>query len=151
MLKPIAENVYAPHDPDDGGSEGLLAVIYKTVRTEDPLPPGAHFVTDPGLPLQVGVLVHLEGHVVAPHSHPPQPRTLTGTPEVLVVTDGRYELTVYTSRGHHARTVRLEQGDVALLVSGGHSLVCLDDGTMLEIKLGPFTRGGDKVPLTPRS
>lgn len=33
----------------------------------------------------------------------------------------------------------LNEGDIILLVSGGHGLRCLEDTVLLEIKQGPYT------------
>src|SRR3954454_2026346 len=58
-------------------------------------PEATTFVTpDDAIP-QVGLIVHPAGHEVKRHYHVPLERQITGTPEVLVVRQGRCEMKVY--------------------------------------------------------
>ncbi len=145
----VTERVYAPHDPDDGSSEGLLAVIVRTSKLQDEsLEPGTHFLTDPTLPLQVAMLGHNGGDKIPPHYHPPHERRVVGTPEVLVVVGGSYRMTLTTTRGRDAGSHGIDTGDIVILLSGGHGFTALEDESgMLEVKIGPYLGAADKVRL----
>jgi len=97
------------------------------------------FVTPDGYYQQAGFVVYPAGGVIARHSHLPLQRHLTGTPETLIVRQGRVELDLYALDRSHLGTWVLEDGDVVLLVAGGHGLRCLEDTILLEIKQGPYT------------
>ena len=141
-----SETVYAPHDPDDGSSEGVLAVIYRPGELGERVR-GASFVTDPTLPLQVAFIGHETGDQVEPHTHPPAKRETRGTPEVLMIAEGTYHLHLYTSRGRSVGLYSLHEGDLVLLVSGGHGLVALERGSIMEVKMGPYLGADDKVKI----
>lgn len=146
------EEIHAPESME--GSEGLLALIIRTYISRDEvvhLDPGqqqATFVTDPGLPQQVAVILYGEGAEVPAHVHLPQTRTIRGTQEVILVRKGVLLLCVYTSDGKWVASKTLSRGEVAVLVSGGHSLAALTEAEIVEVKTGPYYgRERDKTPL----
>lgn len=139
------------YDPTVGG-EGemeLLAFVVGSERAPNE-PPGANFLTDPKEPQQVAVVRYGSGHVIPPHVHLEHARSITRTVEVLVVRAGEAILDVYDGRGNRAGTALLRQGDVAVLLRGGHGLVAGRDGVeLLEVKNGPYagSRAADKREL----
>ena len=145
-LNLMTTRIMAPPDPDDGSCEGLLAVVIAVGDAYEPPDHGTHFLTEPTLPLQAAALSHKTGDRIEPHYHPPHERTVTGTPEVLIVVDGSYLMTVFTTRGVEAASVTLAAGTLVVIVSGGHGFVALeDDSSMFEVKVGPYLGGADKV------
>lgn len=123
------------HAHADGG-EGLLALIF---RLAAPFPPGISFLTRPELGLQVGVMSHPAGHVVEPHVHLPTPHRIVGTPEVLLVRKGRVHVDFYSDVYREwAGSAELGEGDVILLLAGGHGFRMLEPTELIEIKIGPY-------------
>lgn len=113
-----------------------------------PAPGVTTFVSDPGDPLQVGFVVHPAGHVIAPHVHRPVARSFTGTPEVLLVQQGRCHLDLFDETdGSPLDTVALGPGDIVVLLGGGHGFRMDEDTVLLEVKQGPYGGLDEKRPL----
>lgn len=137
---------------DDTSTDGVLAVIYdiKGAKIREPdLPDGAYFLTDKNAPLQIGYLCRSEGHTVQPHAHIDHERKVVGTPEVLIIISGKWLLTVYEADGEFVDERCLENGMIALLMKGGHSVKCVEAGEILEVKQGPYMGMNDKRFITP--
>jgi hypothetical protein len=96
------------------------------------------FVTPDSETLQLGFVVYPAGGEVARHVHRPLVRELTGTAEALVVREGRCELDVYDDDRRLVATRELRQGDVVLIVGGGHGIRLLEPTILLEVKQGPY-------------
>ena len=97
------------------------------------------FLTPPAFKQQVGFVVYPGGGEVARHTHRRIKRRLTGTSEVLVVRSGRCEIDVYNDRRELVATRELAEGDVMLMVGGGHGFRMIEDTVFLEVKQGPYT------------
>jgi hypothetical protein len=97
------------------------------------------FLTDDSLYQQVGFVVYPAGGEVVRHDHRPIRRVLVGTAEVLVIREGRCEVDLYDELRNLVATRELTQGDVIVLVAGGHGFRILEDTTFLEVKQGPYT------------
>jgi mannose-6-phosphate isomerase-like protein (cupin superfamily) len=97
------------------------------------------FFTPPEFKQQVGFVVYPAGGEIARHLHRPLERHLIGTSEVLVVQKGRCEMDIYNDDRELVATRELREGDVMLLVGGGHGFRMLEDTVFLEIKQGPYT------------
>lgn len=124
-------------DATPDGGEGLLALVVRCVQSISP--PYCRFLTDRHQPMQVGVMSHPPCHVVPPHRHHPLPRSISFTQEVLVIRRGWCNVDVYTSAGSLVERVRVESGDVVVLLSGGHGVTVGADGCeILECKTGPY-------------
>jgi hypothetical protein len=115
--------------------EELIAVI---IRTELH-PSKTTFITADSLYQQIGFVVYPAGGEVARHVHRPIRRELVGTPEVLIVREGRCEVDLYDEMRRLVATRELTQGDVIMLVAGGHGFRILEDTIFLEVKQGPYT------------
>lgn len=120
--------------------ERLIALIVRAGLR----PTETTFVTADSLPQQVGFVVYHAGGEVARHVHRPITRQLEGTAEVLLVRTGRCEVDLYDEEQAHVATRELAQGDVVLLVAGGHGFRMLEDTTFLEVKQGPYTGMDEK-------
>ena len=103
------------------------------------LPDVTTFLTPPAFKQQVGYVVYPAGGEVARHAHRPLQRHLVGTSEVLVVLKGRAYIDVSDDDHAHIATRELRQGDVMLMVGGGHGFRMIEDTVFLEIKQGPYT------------
>ena len=120
--------------------DACLAYIIRA----DFLPDETTFLTPPDYKQQVGYIVYPAGGEIERHVHRPLVRNLVGTSEVLVVQRGRCEIDVYSEGGELVATRELRQGDVMLMVGGGHGFRMLEDTVFLEIKQGPYTGEEEK-------
>lgn len=125
---------YEPFEEVSAGGQ-TLALIIRAELT----PSETTFLTSPDLNMQLGFVVYPEGGAVERHSHVPLQRRIVGTSEVLVVRRGRCEMDVYDDERQLVSTHELRQGDVILMVGGGHGFRMLEDTTLLEVKQGPYT------------
>jgi hypothetical protein len=103
------------------------------------LPERTTFLTPPEYKQQVGYVVYPAGGEVKRHVHRALERHLVGTSEVLVVRQGCCEVDLYNDQRELVATRELREGDVMLMVGGGHGFRMLDDTVFLEIKQGPYT------------
>ena len=70
--------------------------------------------------------------------HLPLERHLIGTSEVLLILKGRTLFDVYDDNRQLIATRELCQGDIMLMVGGGHGFRMLEETVFLEIKQGPY-------------
>ena len=103
------------------------------------VPTETTFFTPPDFTQQVGFVVYPAGGEIARHVHVPLERHLVGTSEVIVVRSGRCELDVFDDDRTLVATRELVEGDVMLMVGGGHGFRMLEDTVLLEVKQGPYT------------
>jgi hypothetical protein len=94
---------------------------------------------------QVGFVVHPAGAEVKRHYHLPLERSIVGTPEVLVVRQGRCEMDVYDDEQDLVCTRELETGDIMVMVGGGHGFRMVEDTVLLEVKQGPYYGPDEKA------
>ncbi|MFQ3574330.1 MAG: hypothetical protein SNJ53_06830 [Thermodesulfovibrionales bacterium] len=110
-----------------------------TIIRADYLPDKTTFITPDGYYQQTGFVVYPKGGVIKRHLHLPLQRHLVGTQEALIVKRGKVEIDLYAMDKSALGTWTLNEGDIILLVSGGHGIRCLEDTVLLEIKQGPYT------------
>jgi hypothetical protein len=97
------------------------------------------FVTPPEFTHQLGFVVYPAGGAVKPHLHRSMERSITGTSEVLLIKKGRCEVDIYSNMKELVATRELREGDILLLVDGGHGFRMLEDTVLVEVKQGPYT------------
>jgi hypothetical protein len=105
------------------------------------------FYTPPESNLQVGDVVHRQGHEILRHVHAPVARRPMPKAEVLLVRRGRCEIDVYDRSRQLVATRELLGGDIAVLLDGGHGFRMLEDTILFEVKEGPYLGAGDKEPF----
>jgi hypothetical protein len=103
------------------------------------LPGETTFITPPEFKQQVGFVVYPAGGEVTRHLHKPLQRQLTGTSEVLILRKGHCIMDVYNNDKMLVASKELYQGDIMLMVDGGHGFRMLEDTVFLEVKQGPYT------------
>jgi hypothetical protein len=108
------------------------------------VPERTTFLTPPEFKQQVGYVVYPAGGEVPRHVHRALERHLVGTSEVIVVRKGRCLLDVYDDERELVATRELHDGDVMLMVGGGHGFRMLEDTVFLEVKQGPYTGVDEK-------
>jgi hypothetical protein len=110
----------------------------------DMQPEKTTFLTPPEFKQQVGFIVYPAGGEVRRHVHRPLERHLVGTSEVLLVRQGRCEADVYNDERELVATRELREGDILLMISGGHGFRMLEPTVFLEVKQGPYTGVDEK-------
>jgi mannose-6-phosphate isomerase-like protein (cupin superfamily) len=103
------------------------------------MPERTTFVTPNDFRQQLGFVVYPKGGEIARHVHRPLERHIVGTSEVLVVRKGRAEIDIYDDDRTLVATRELREGDIMLMVGGGHGFRVLEDTVFLEVKQGPYT------------
>lgn len=109
------------------------------------VPEESVFPLDASLPLQVGFVARQAGQEIPRHAHARFERRIVGTAEVLVVLRGRCELDVYDTDNTCVGSSVLSEGEILVMVDGGHGFRMLEDTTFLEIKQGPYHGPSEKV------
>lgn len=130
------------HTTLDGG-EGLLAIVVKAdwkIETED----GIRFLTPPEAQLQLGVMQRPLNYKVKPHVHLPVQRQLEGTSEILIVQKGWIQVFIYASNKDWVQTEDLREGDMIVLLKGGHAVTFIEASRVLEVKQGYYVHNDDK-------
>lgn len=112
--------------------------LVATIIRAEKMPEKTEFVTGDNVKQQVGFVVYREGGQIPRHIHIPMERRIMGTSEVLIVRKGCLEAEFYSDSKEYICSRILRQGDVLLLVSGGHGFTCLKDTVLLEVKQGPY-------------
>lgn len=110
-----------------------------TIIRRDYMPETTTFISPDGYFQQAGFVVYPKDGVVPRHTHLPLQRHLVGTPETLIIRKGRVEAELYGMDKSLLGIWTLEEGDIILLVAGGHCLRCLADTVFFELKQGPYT------------
>ena len=136
----------AQHDPKGSLAEQQL-VEHITQRGQclaiiirhNFLPQKTTFLTPTDYKQQIGFIVYPAGGEVPRHVHRPLHRQLVGTSEVLVVRQGHCVADIYNDERELIASRELREGDVILLVAGGHGFRMLTDTVLLEVKQGPYT------------
>jgi hypothetical protein len=89
--------------------------------------------------LQVGSWRYNNGQRLRAHSHNIVPREVNRTNEVVVVLQGAMAARIFDEQREYVETVTVKQGELLILMNGGHDYTILEDDTrILEIKNGPF-------------
>ena len=99
---------------------------------------GSRFFTPPELDLQVAVQERRRGERVRPHTHRRHERVIASVSEFLYVEHGRVLLQIYDEHWQLCTETVLSQGEMVLLLRGGHALTVLDDARLVEVRQGPF-------------
>ena len=109
------------------------------------MPDKTTFLTPSDFNQQVGFVVYPAGGVIPRHVHRPLERHLVGTSEVLVVRQGHCEIDIYNDDRQLVATRELREGDIMLMVGGGHGFRVLEHTVLLEVKQGPYTGLDEKI------
>ena len=83
-------------------------------------------------------MVYRAGSEIQRHIHRSIERHLVGTSEVLIVKKGHCLIDIYNDDRELVATRDLYEGDIMLMVGGGHGFRMVEDTVLLEIKQGPY-------------
>jgi hypothetical protein len=123
-------------------SGNMLLAIIVSGRFRDP---GVRFFTPDDLSQQLAYMRHPAGKTIEPHLHNPVPREVTLTQEVLLIRRGKLRVDFYGAERQYLESRVLGEGDIILLVAGGHGFEVLEEVEMIEVKQGPYLGEQDKT------
>ena len=121
----------------------LLAIIISAFSQS-----GVHFFTPNSLSQQLAYMRHPAGKLILPHVHNKVKREVYYTQEVLVIKKGKLRVDFYSEQQQYLESRVLVEGDVILLVMGGHGFEVLEEVEMIEVKQGPYVGEQDKTRFT---
>lgn len=105
---------------------------------------GVDFITPNEYSQQVAYMHHPVGRVIDAHVHNMVHRNVVLTQEVLFIKRGTLRVDFYDEYEDYLESRNLYEGDIILLVSGGHGFQVLEEVEMVEVKQGPYAGGQDK-------
>ena len=117
-----------------------IAIIIRS----DYVPDRTTFITPDTFEQQVGYVVYPAKGNITPHKHKVIERHIKNTSETLVVRKGLVKVLLYDDENVLVAERILDEGDVLVLVSGGHGFRMMKDTVLLEIKQGPYTGLAEK-------
>lgn len=126
------------------GEINLALIVRRNYRSE-----GIEFFTPNSYSQQIGYMNRPAGYVIQPHIHNPVTREVQYTNEVLIVRSGRVQVDFYSEQQAYLFSRELAQGDIILLIRGGHGFKMLEATEMVEVKQGPFAGDLDKTRFIP--
>lgn len=110
-----------------------------TIFYNRPIKPGVHFYAKDESTLQVGKQLRAKGEETVPHKHlPVKIEREEVLQEVLYIENGKVKIIFYDSQWEEIDSRILKQGDIILIIKGGHSFEFLEETEMIEIKQGPY-------------
>lgn len=125
--------------------EEMAAIIIRNTFDKE----GIEFVTPEDFSQQLAYMHHPKGHQIIPHFHNEVKRTVHYTQETLVIKKGKIRVDFYDNDCRYQKSVELGEGDIILLVGGGHGIEILEETIMVEIKQGPYAGETDKTRFEP--
>ncbi|HMP90371.1 MAG TPA: hypothetical protein PJ991_09215 [Kiritimatiellia bacterium] len=114
--------------------QGPIALIVSACFTTDK----SVFFTKPEMEQQLGIIKHPKGAIIQAHDHRAVERTINSCPECLILRRGSCEMTLYDRRRNKLSDHLLNEGDIVLLLAGGHGFRMLDDCELIETRAGAF-------------
>ena len=116
-------------------NDNVIAIVFFAADAKE----GVNFLTDNDNALQVGTQLRKEGTVIPPHRHAPVKMESVATQqEVLIIKKGKLRVGFYDEQWNKYNSVVIGQGDMILLIKGGHGFEILEETEMIEIKQGPY-------------
>lgn len=120
--------------------ELVAIIVRKNFKTD-----GIHFFTDNDLTQQLAYMSHPKGHKIEPHYHREAKRVITATCEALFIVSGAVRVDFYDFEWNVVEHRIIKNGDVILLIAGGHGFEVIEEAVFFEVKQGPFVASEDKV------
>ncbi len=122
-------------------NKNILAIILRREFSQQ----GIHFLTPDEFSQQLAYMKHPAGKTIVPHVHNEVQREVLFTQEVLIIKKGKLRADFYNKEQQYIESYILREGDVVLLVQGGHGFQVLEDIEMIEVKQGPYVGDQDKT------
>ena len=100
---------------------------------------GLNFYSQDNEFIQVGTWGYDNDKQISPHAHNEVDRTINITQETLYIRRGAIKVNVFNLKLEKVDEITAGQGDIVILMQGGHGYDVLEDGTqVLEVKNGPY-------------
>ncbi len=120
----------------------LFALI---VRRQFRKKSGINFFTSKEATQQFGFMKHKKNHIVKPHKHNKRLTKILRTTEVILLLKGTLRVDFYNDKNKYLFSKIINEGDVIMLVHGGHGFKILKNAEMIEVKQGPYSLASDKI------
>jgi hypothetical protein len=108
------------------------------LRKEEQESSNPFFITESDSPLQIGVLSHPKGYAEEPHYHKIRKRIIKGTPQMLFLKKGRFNIDFFDHNNIRFKSVEIFEGDLIMLLDGAHKLIVKENMNAIIAKLGPY-------------
>lgn len=119
-------------------------VLARHVPASEAWKDGLQFFSQPSEFIQFGTWVYPKDKKLLAHIHNEVAREVQWTQEVIYVRKGSLRAHIFDSQEQKVRDIDVAEGDIIVLLHGGHGYTVLQEGTqILEIKNGPYV-GPDK-------
>ena len=121
-------------------NDNLLAYVIKKNDQKK----GKNFYTDSSEEFQLASFDLDESDEILTHIHISQERTIKKTSEAIFLQEGSLTFSIYDKELKLISEVTLDEGDVILLIEGGHGVKINGNAKFLEVKQGPYIENNDK-------
>ena len=118
-----------------------LAIIIRSTYNNN----GIEFFSNDNDSQQLGFMTREKGYEIIPHRHNLIKRKVEVTQEVLFIKSGSVKVDFYDNQENYIKSSTLNNGDVILLIDGGHGFFMLEKSEIIEVKQGPYCENEDKV------
>lgn len=114
-------------------------VVARHIPSEEVWKNGLSFFSQDQDFIQVGSWGYDAEKKLLPHIHNEVKREVLWTQEVIYVRKGRIMAHIFDTKEQKIEDVVVSEGDVIILLRGGHGYTIMDNGTqVLEVKNGPY-------------
>ena len=120
-----------------------IALIIRSEFKTDPN--SIKFFTPDSFSQQIGLMRRPKGYKIKPHLHKRIKREVLYTNEVLFIKKGLVKVDFYDENKYYLHSKIIREGDILLLIKGGHGFTILEESEIYEIKQGPYVGEEDKL------
>jgi hypothetical protein len=114
-------------------------VLARHIKAADAWNKPLQFFSEDADFIQVGSWSYDSGKHLLAHTHKVVPRSFDWTQEALFIWKGSIRATIYDLALQPKAEIVAHEGDVLIMLAGGHGYDILEDGTrVLEVKNGPY-------------
>ena len=114
-------------------------ILARYIPADEAWESGLSFFSDDEEFVQIGTWGYNSPKELLAHTHNEVHRDVGWTQEVIFVKQGRIRAEIYDLANKKIEEIICNQGDIIILLRGGHGYHILDDDTqVLEVKNGPY-------------
>ena len=107
---------------------------------------GVNFITRKQELFQLGFISHKKKQEIKKHYHIKKDRKINYFSEVLIMKKGLLKVMFYDEKNKNIKKdALLKEGDIILLLKGGHGFEVIKDVEIIEVKQGPYQKKTDKI------
>ena len=119
-------------------------ILARHIPSEEAWKEGLQFFSQDSEFIQFGSWGYNKDKNLLAHIHNEVKREVLWTQEVIYVRKGKIRAHIFNSKEQKIKDIDVNEGDIIVLLRGGHGYTVLEDGTqVLEVKNGPYV-GPDK-------